>query len=259
MNSRPWRSSTAESGTTLTTCIYLTRHFCKNTDMTCAQNRGRIQGNCRWAKPQRSVTGMDRSTGDITELLNRLADGDGQVAAELLPLIYNELRRLAVHRLRHERSNHTLQATALVHEAYMKLAAQRGAKWQNRAQFFAVASQAMRRILVDYARTQQRTKRGGKQIRVILKDVGVVFPRISEEILAVDESLERLEKLDPRQARIVELRYFSGLSTEEAAEALGISARTVIREWNVAKAWLYGDLKEHNPSVAGEQDLRKSP
>jgi RNA polymerase sigma factor (TIGR02999 family) len=129
----------------------------------------------------------------------------------------------------------------------MKLAPQRGARWQNRAQFFAVASQAMRRILVDYARTQQRTKRGGKQLRVTLEDVCVVSPRISEEILAVDESLARLETVDPRQARVVELRYFSGLTTEEAAESLGISAKTVIREWNVARAWLYADLKEGNP------------
>jgi RNA polymerase sigma factor (TIGR02999 family) len=189
---------------------------------------------------------MKSTTGDITELLNKLPDGDQQAAAELVLLVYNELHRLAARRLRHERPNHTLQATALVHEAYMKLAAQRGARWQNRAQFFAVASQAMRRILVDYARTQQRTKRGGKQLRVTLEDVCVVSPRISEEILAVDESLARLEKVDPRQARVVELRYFSGLTTEEAGEALGISAKTVTREWNVARAWLYADLKEGN-------------
>jgi RNA polymerase sigma-70 factor, ECF subfamily len=193
---------------------------------------------------------MESSTGDITYLLNRLANGDQQAAAQLVPLVYDELRRLAVRRLRHERPNHTLQATALVHEAYMKLAAQRGARWQNRAQFFAVASQAMRRILVDYARTQQRTKRGGKQLRVTLEEVCVVSPEISEEILAVDESLARLEQLDPRQARVVELRYFTGLNTEEAAEALGISAKTVTREWNVARAWLYADLKESNRECA---------
>jgi len=189
---------------------------------------------------------MKSSTGDITRLLNKLAEGDQQAAAELIPLVYNELRRLAVRRLRRERADHTLQATVLVNEAYMKLAAQRGARWQNRAQFFAVASQAMRRILVDYARTQQRAKRGGKQLRVTLEDACVVSPRISEEILAVDESLARLEKLDPRQARIVELRYFTGLTTEEAAEALGVSGKTVVREWNVARAWLYADLKGNN-------------
>jgi len=132
----------------------------------------------------------------------------------------------------------------------MKLVAQRGAKWQNRAQFFAVASQAMRRILVDYARTQQRAKRGGKQLRITLEDTSVVSPRLSEDVLALDESLIRLEKLDPRQARIVELRYFTGLITVEAAEALGLSAKTVIREWNVARAWLYTNLKEINPDAA---------
>jgi RNA polymerase sigma factor (TIGR02999 family) len=146
----------------------------------------------------------------------------------------------------------------LVNEAYLKLAGQRDAKWNNRAQFFAVASQAMRRVLVDYARNQKRRKRGGPLQRVTLEDVCVVSPQISDEVLAVNESLERLERIDPRQARIVELRYFSGLSTEEAAEALGISARTVIREWNVAKAWLYGDLKERNPDLTGAQDPRKS-
>ena len=190
---------------------------------------------------------MVSSTEDITELLNRLADGDQEAAAELVPLVYKELRRIAARRLRHERPYHTLQATALVHEAYMKLAAQRSARWQNRAQFFAVASQAMRRILVDYARTQQRTKRRGRQLRVTLEELCVISPRISEEILAVDESLARLEKVDRRQARIVELRYFSGLTTEEAAEALGISGKTVTREWNVARAWLYADLKGINP------------
>ena len=201
---------------------------------------------------------MTSSTEEITGLLNKVADGDEQAAALLIPLVYKELRRLAVHRLRSERPNHTLQPTALVNEAYLKLAGQRDAKWQNRAQFFAVASQAMRRVLVDYARTQKRAKRGGPLQRVTLEDACVVSPQISAELLAVNESLERLEQIDPRQARIVELRYFSGLSTEEAAEALGISARTVIREWNVAKAWLYGDLKERNPDLTGAQDPRKS-
>lgn len=196
---------------------------------------------------------MESSSEDITLLLNRLADGDQEAATALAPLVYDQLRQLAVRRLRHERPDHTLQATALVHEAYIKLAGQRGAKWQNRAQFFAVASQAMRRILVDYARTRRRTKRGGKQLRVPLEEVCVGTPRISEEILAVDESLSRLEKLDPRQARIVELRYFSGLTTEESAEALGISAKTVTREWNVARAWLYADLKEGNPDAPRAQ------
>ena len=151
---------------------------------------------------------------------------------------------MAVRHLRHERPNHTLQTTALVHEVYVKLAGQRDANCQNRAQFFGVASQVMRRILVDYARGKQRIRRGGKQQKVSLDNVLLVSPDRTEEVLAVHESLSRLEMLDARQARIVELRYFGGLTVEEAAEVLGISAKTVMRELNVAKAWLYGDLKD---------------
>jgi len=152
---------------------------------------------------------------------------------------------LAARHLAHERPDHTLQATALLHEAYLKLAAQKDAKWQNRAQFFGVASQAMRRILVDYARGKQRIRRGGKQQKVPLDDVSLVSPGRTEEVLAVHEALSRLEMLDARQARIVELRYFGGLKVEEIAEVVGISAKTVMRELNVAKAWLYGELKDH--------------
>jgi RNA polymerase sigma factor (TIGR02999 family) len=184
------------------------------------------------------------SAADVTSLLNELAAGDQEAAAKLVPLVYEELHRLAASRLRHERPDHTLQATALVHEAYVKLAAQKDIKWQNRAQFFGVASQVMRRILVDYARGQQRVKRGGKQHRVSLDDVVLVSPERTEEALTVHESLSRLEKLDARQARIVELRYFGGLTVEETAEVVGISTKTVIRELKVAKAWLYGDLKD---------------
>jgi RNA polymerase sigma-70 factor (ECF subfamily) len=182
---------------------------------------------------------------DVTLLLNKLAAGDQKAAAELVPLVYDELRRLASRHLARERPDHTLQATALVHEAYVKLAGQRGAKWQNRAQFFGVASQAMRRILVDYARGKQRIRRGGKQQeKVSLDDVSLISPGRAEEVLAVHESLSRLEMLDARQARIVELRYFGGLTVEEIAEVAEISTKTVMRELNVAKAWLYGNLKD---------------
>jgi len=190
------------------------------------------------------------SPEDVTTLLNKLAAGDQEAAAKLVPLVYDELRRLAVRRLRHERPDHTLQATALVHEAYVKLAAQRDAKWQNRAQCFGVASQSMHRILVDYARTQQRIRRGGKQQKVSLEDVVLVSSDRADEVLTVHESLSRLEKLDVRQARIVELRYFGGLTVEEIAEVVGISTKTVMRELNVAKAWLYGDLKEGHADAA---------
>ena len=186
---------------------------------------------------------MQPSPADVTSLLNELAAGDQEAAAKLVPLVYEELHRLAARRLRHERPDHTLQATALVHDAYMKLAAQENAKWQNRAQFFGVASQVMRRILVDYARGQQRIRRGGKQQKVSLDDVLLVSPDRTEEVLNVHESLSRLEKIDARQARIVELRYFGGLTVEETAEVVGISTKTVGRELKVAKAWLYGDLK----------------
>jgi RNA polymerase sigma-70 factor, ECF subfamily len=196
---------------------------------------------------------------DVTLLLNKLAAGDQKAAAELVPLVYEELRRLAARHLAHERRDHTLQATALVHEAYVKLAAQKDAKWQNRAQFFGVASQAMRRILVDYARGKQRIRRGGKQQKVPLDGVVLVSPGRTEEVLAVHESLSRLETLDGRQARIVELRYFGGLKVEEIAEVVGISAKTVMRELNVAKAWLYGDLKDRRadgvPSDQGKGQL----
>jgi RNA polymerase sigma-70 factor (ECF subfamily) len=187
---------------------------------------------------------MEPAPADVTSLLNKLGAGDQEAAAQLVPLVYEELRHLAARRLRHERPDHTLQATALVHEAYVKLAAQRDAKWQSRAQFFGVASQVMRRILVDYARGQQRIRRGGKRQKVSLDDVVLVSPDRTEEVLTVHESLSRLEKLDARQARVVELRYFGGLTVDEIAEVVGISTKTVTRELNVAKAWLYGDLKE---------------
>ena len=189
---------------------------------------------------------MEPSPADVTSLLNKLAAGDQEAAAQLVPLVYEELRHLAARRLRQERPDHTLQATALVHEAYMKLSAQRDAKWQNRAQFFGVASHVMRRILVDYARGRQRIRRGGKQQKVSLDDVVLVSPERTREVLTVHESLSRLEKLDARQARIVELRYFGGLTVEEIAEVTSISTKTVMRELNVAKAWLYGDLKERD-------------
>lgn len=193
---------------------------------------------------------MDSSPAEVTSLLNQLADGDQQAAARLVPLVYNELRRIAEARLRHERPDHTLQATALVHEAYMKLADQRDAKWQNRAQFFGVASQVMRRILVDYARGQQRLRRGGKQQKVALDDVVLVSPDRTDELLTVNESLSKLEKLDPRQAKVVELRYFAGLTIEEIAEVVGVASKTVTRELNMAKAWLHGELKQHYADAA---------
>jgi len=200
---------------------------------------------------------MDASAADVTTLLNRLAAGDQEAAAQLVPLIYGELRRLAARRLRQERPGHTLQATALVHEVYLKLAGQPNARWQNRTQFFAVASQSMRRILVDYARTQQRIRRGGRQQKVSLDEVLLIGPDRTDELLTVHELLSRLEELDSRQARIVELRYFCGLTADETAEVLGVSAKTVMREWNIAKAWLYGELKERHGDDARGMEAGK--
>ena len=179
---------------------------------------------------------------DVTSLLRKLADGNDQAAGELIPVIYEELHRLAVSHLRRERRDHTLQPTALVHEAYIKLVAQRNADWQSRNHFFAVASKLMRRILVDYARRHFRAKRGGGQAKLSLDEAPIASPDRPGRMLALDESLTRLEKLDARQARIVELRYFGGLTIEEVAQVLGVSPTTVRREWTSAKAWLYGEL-----------------
>jgi RNA polymerase sigma-70 factor, ECF subfamily len=186
---------------------------------------------------------------DVTSLLKKLADGNQEAGRELIPVVYRELHRLAVNQLRRERRDHTLQPTALVHEVYIKLVAQRNADWQNRAHFFAVASNLMRRILVDYARRQLRVKRAG-QAKLSLDEVVLLSPDCPGKMLVLDECLTRLEKLDPRQSRIVELRYFGGLTVDEAAEVLGVSPTTVRREWTSAKAYLYGELKQVHGSHA---------
>ena len=183
---------------------------------------------------------------DVTQLLSALARGDEEAGEKLIPLVYVELRRLARSYMRRERTDHTLQATALVHEAYLKLVEQRSANWQSRAHFFGVAAQVMRRILIDHARGHLRQKRGGEFEKVVLDEGLVSSPEQSAELLAVDEALKRLAKLDERQARVVELRFFGGLSVEEAAAVLGISPKTVKRDWSMAKAWLHAELKEHH-------------
>lgn len=189
---------------------------------------------------------MEPVSRDVTSLLKKLSEGNQDAAHQLIPVIYQELHRLAAGHLRYERPDHTLQPTALVHEAYIKLVAQRNTVWQSRAHFFAVASKLMRRILVDYARRQLRAKRGGRQAKLSLDEVLLVSPDRPDKMLALDESLTRLENLDARQGRIVELRYFGGLKIDEVAEILAISPTTVRREWTSAKAWLYGELKERH-------------
>lgn len=185
---------------------------------------------------------MAPAAGEVTLLLGRLKGGDQGAMAELIPIVYKQLRRLAGHYLREERIGHTLQPTALVHEVYLKLAGQDRADWQNRAQFMAVAAQLMRRILVDYARKRKAGKRG---IAVALEPDGLEQPAVGgfEELLSVDVALTRLAELSEQQSRVVEMRYFGGLTVEETAEALGVSPRTVNREWTVARAWLHAELK----------------
>ena len=180
----------------------------------------------------------------VTRLLLEWSDGDGQALTRLIPLVYDELRRIAGQYLRRERAGHTLQPTAVVHEAYLKLVGQRRVRWQNRAHFFAVAAQLIRRILVDHARARAAAKRGGGLPPLALERAPGPAGGRDLDVLALDETLRRLSTLDPRQARLVELRFFAGLGVEESAEVMGVSPATVKREWRTAKAWLYRELRE---------------
>jgi len=188
---------------------------------------------------------MESQPGDVTVLLTELSKGSPEAASRLVPLVYDELRRLAGRYMRRERADHTLQATALVHEAYMKLVQQKAAaEWQNRAHFFGIAARIMRNILVDHARNHVAEKRGGGQQAALLEENLVFAPEKSVDLLRLDQSLQRLTELDARQGRVVELRFFGGLTVEETAEVLGVSPKTVKRDWSMAKAWLHGDLKQ---------------
>ncbi len=186
---------------------------------------------------------MEENSQQITQLLNQWSNGDAEVLDDLMPLVYVELRRQASGYLRRERSNHTLQPTALINEAYLKLIDQRDVKWQNRAHFFAIAAQAMRRILVDYARERKREKRGGAAENLPLDEaLTIVSQEKSVDLVALDEALNKLARFDERQAKVVELRYFSGLSIDETAEVLNVSNVTIRRDWNMAKAWLHQEI-----------------
>lgn len=193
----------------------------------------------------------EESRAEVTMLLAEIAKGDRDAAAKLVPIVYSEMRRLAARYMRHERQDHTLQATALVHETYMKLVEQR-AHWNSRAEFFGVAAQVMRHILVDHARGHLREKRGGGKEAVPLDEALVFSPEKSSELLAIDEALQRLAQLDPRQGKIVELRFFGGLTVEETGKVLGISPITVKRDWSLARAWLYGELERHGNHAEGK-------
>jgi RNA polymerase sigma factor (TIGR02999 family) len=178
----------------------------------------------------------------VTQLLMEWSHGDDAALAELTPLVYGELRRLAHHFMEGQRPDHTLQTTALVNEAYLRLADQTNPNWQSRAHFFAVAARAMRQIVVDYARSQQSQKRGGGLLRIELDEAAIVSPAESKEIVDLHEALERLAALDSRKAQVVELKYFGGLNYDEMAEVLKISRVTVRRDWEFAKVWLYTEL-----------------
>jgi RNA polymerase sigma factor (TIGR02999 family) len=189
-------------------------------------------------------------TGAVSRLLQAWGRGDLQARDDLMPVVYRELRRRAGGYLRRERQDHTLQPTALVHEAYMRLVGQERVAWQNRAHFFAIASHMMRRILVDYAREHEAAKRPGAGVKVMLDDrIGAAQPRACE-FIALDQALVELTHIDPRQGQIVELRYFGGLSEQDVGEVLSISRATVTREWQTARAWLYrrittGSVRKH--------------
>jgi RNA polymerase sigma-70 factor (ECF subfamily) len=187
---------------------------------------------------------MAPAAGDVTQLLADVQNGRRDAAPQLISLVYEELRRLARQQMRRERSDHTLQATALVHEAYFRLVNQPERNWQNRTHFIRIAAQVMRRMLIDYARARRTVKRDGGLQRVPLEEPLLFAEGQSDELLALDEALERLAQLDARQSRIVELRFFGGLTVDETAAALDISAKTVKRDWSVARAWLHREVKK---------------
>ena len=188
---------------------------------------------------------MAPSPDEVTELLMEWSNGEQAALDRLMPLVYEELRRIARGHMKYQPPGHTLQTTALIHEAYLKLIGHPDKSWQNRAHFFGVAAQAMRHILVDYARKRQCEKRGGGVVMVSLNETTVISAeRAAAEVVALDDALQRLAVVDPRKSRVVEMRYFGGLSVEETAEVLRVSSDTIMRDWRLAKTWLRRDLSE---------------
>lgn len=179
---------------------------------------------------------------DVTRILSELEQGNALAPDELLPLVYQELRRLAASKMAGERASHTLQPTALVHEAWLRLVDSPGQSWQNRAHFFGAAAEAMRRILIERARRKNRQRRGAGAEHVAVDDLEIASPAPDEQLLALDEALDRLAKTEPKQAELVKLRYFAGMKIEEAAEIIGISPATAKRWWTYAKAWLFAEI-----------------
>lgn len=183
-----------------------------------------------------------QASNPVTELLFRWRSGDDEALQVLVPLVYDEMRRLAHSYLRRERSDHTLQSTALVHEAYVRLTGNAPPQWQNRAHFFGVAAHLMRQILVEHARSRNTSKRGGDVVRLAIDNLNEPGEHPDLDIVALDDALKDLARIDPQQGRVVELRFFTGLSIEETAEVMGISASTVKRDWSTARAWLFREL-----------------
>ncbi len=199
-------------------------------------------------REEQATTVAESASENVTRLLREAADGGASAATELLPLVYDELRSLAAGYFLDERSNHTLQPTALVHEAYMRLVQQPSIQWESRRQFFFLASRAMRNILVDHARGKKRVKRGGDRGRVDFSHAAdVVAGQEQPNLVAIDEALQQLAALDARKAQLVELRFFGGLSADDAAEVLGIARSTAAEEWRMARAWLALKLKDDRP------------
>ena len=196
-----------------------------------------------WAAALGAELGVQESSNPVTDLLVRWRNGDRQALDSLIPLVYAELQRLAHYYLQRERSDHTLQSTALVHEAFLRLAGQNPPQWQNRAHFFGIAAHVMRQILVEYARAHNAAKRGGPGACKLTLDEALDLPKkVDVDVIALDGALDRLNQLDPQQSRIVELRFFAGLTIEDTSEVMGISPATVKRDWTSARAWLYREI-----------------
>ena len=195
---------------------------------------------------------MEAEKGEVTQLLNNMAKGDSGAAEKLLPLVYSELHRLAASYMRRERPDHTLQATALINEAYLRLTKEDG-EWNSREHFIGMAANVMRHVLVDYARAHKAKQRDGGMKRVELKEDLAISPEKIEEVVALDEALTRLEHLQPRQGKVVEMRYFGGLSVEQIASLLGVSERSVKRDWSLARIWLFRELEQGSAAARDDQ------
>lgn len=197
------------------------------------------------SEPGRFQGGMgEEPQHDVTQILRDWNEGDADAPERLMPLVYDEMRRLARTFLSRERNSHTLQPTALVNEAYLRLVDQTRVNWQNRAHFYGIASRMMRRVLIDHARAHATEKRGGGTIRLSIDDVQVSLEERATSFVALDEAMKRLEQMDERKCKVVEMRFFGGLSDEEIAEVLGVTTRTVLRDWKTARLWLYRELSE---------------